>query len=127
MHTILFTKKGVIWSIVIILILTILEFPAPIGFETRPQDNVSLWWLLLFVVILLTEIITLFTIYKKPSWGARFGIIAGVLNVAQVIADQMHLMQPELAPFGYRILENMVALFSIALIYFSWKILRTHI
>jgi hypothetical protein len=34
------------------------------------------------------------------------------------------MMQPEIAPFGYLLLEDAVGLFSLALGYFSWKILK---
>lgn len=94
-------KKGVLGSILVILILTILEFPAPIGFETRLQTNVSLFWLLLFVLIFVSEILAMFLVAKHPILGGRLGILAAILNIFQVIADQLHLMQPEVAPLGY--------------------------
>jgi hypothetical protein len=115
-------KMGIIGSIVVIVILTILEFPAPIGFETRPQNNVSMGWLFFFLTIVITEIATIPLILKKPSLGIRFGIVAGVLNILQVIADQLHLMQPEVAPLGYTLLEFTVAAISVGLIYLSLKV-----
>jgi len=115
-------KIGVLASIIVILILTVLEFPAPVGLETRPQDNVSLFWLVFFLIILVTEISTMFLIFKNPKIGAIFGLVAGLLNILQVIADQMHLMQPEVASLGYSLLEGGVAIISLALIYFSWKV-----
>lgn len=118
------SKLGIIGCIVAIIILTILEFPAPIGFETRPQDNVSMGWLFFFLTIVVTEIATIPLILKKPKLGSVFGIVAGVLNILQVIADQLHLMQPEIAPLGYTLLEYSVALVSILLIYLSLKIYR---
>lgn len=42
-------KSGVVISIICILIFTVLEFPAPLGFETRPQSDVSMIWLGLFL------------------------------------------------------------------------------
>lgn len=118
------SKRIVVISILAILILTILEFPAPIGFETRPQNNVSIFWLAFFLIILISEIASIPLIYKKPRLGGIFGIIAAVLNILQVLADQFHLMQPEIAPIGYLMLEYAVALVSIVLFYFSWKIFR---
>lgn len=118
-------KIGVVVSVILILILTVLEFPAPIGFETRPQNNVSLGWLFFFLTILITEIATIPLILKKPKLGSVFGIIAGSLNIMQVIADQLHLLQPEVAPLGYTILELSVAVISIGLIYLSIKIRNT--
>lgn len=115
-------KIGIINCVVVIIILTILEFPAPIGFETRPQNNVSMGWLFFFLTIVITEIATIPLILKKPKLGWKFGIMAGVLNILQVIADQLHLMQPEVAPLYYSMLEYMVAITSIFLIYFSLKI-----
>jgi len=115
-------KKGVIGAIITILILTILEFPAPIGFETRPQGNVSLFWLLFFLTILITEIATIPLIFKRPKLSASFGLIAAVLNILQVIADQLHLMQPEIAPLGYTLLEYAVGVVALFLIYFSLKV-----
>jgi len=114
-------KIGIIGCVVSIIVLTILEFPAPVGFETRPQDNVSLGWLIFFLSIVITEIATIPLILKKPKLGSIFGIIAGSLNILQVIADQLHLMQPEVAPLGYTLLEYSVAIFSIVLIYLSLK------
>jgi len=38
-------KRGVLRAIIVILTLTVLEFPPPTGFETRPQEHVSLFWL----------------------------------------------------------------------------------
>ena len=115
-------QKGVIGAIITILILTVLEFPAPIGFETRPQDNVSVGWLFFFLTIVVTEIATIPLILKKPNLGIKFGIVAGVLNILQVIADQLHLMQPEVAPLGYTLLEYSVALISVVLIYLSLRV-----
>ncbi len=115
-------KKGVIGVIIAILIITILEFPPPIGFETRPQAGVSIFWLFFFLAILISEIATIPLIIKRPGLGWKFGIIAATLNILQVIADQAHLMQPEVAPFGYSMLEWTVVLLSLALIYFSWKL-----
>ncbi|MFA6532762.1 MAG: hypothetical protein WCT22_02070 [Patescibacteria group bacterium] len=115
-------KLWVIGCVVVIIILTILEFPAPVGFETRPQSNVSIGWLFFFLTIVITEIATIPLILRKPSLGIKFGIIAGVLNILQVIADQLHLMQPEVAPMGYSLLEYSVAIISFMLIYFSLKV-----
>lgn len=113
---------SVIGCVIAIIILTILEFPAPVGFETRPQDNVSIGWLIFFLSIVITEIATIPLILKKPKLGSIFGIIAGSLNILQVIADQLHLMQPEVAPLGYTLLEFTVAAVSVGLIYVSVKI-----
>lgn len=116
------TKIGIIGCVVAIITLTILEFPSPIGFETRPQDNVSLGWLFFFLTIVITEIATIPLILKKPNLGWKFGIVAGVLNILQVIADQLHLMQPEAIPPLYSLLEGSVVVVSIVLISFSLKI-----
>lgn len=121
-----FAKKGVLGVIIGILILTILEFPAPIGFETRPQDNVSMGWLFFFLIIFVTEIATIPLILKKPKLGSIFGIVAGTLNILQVIADQLHLMQPEVAPLGYTLLELAVAVISMGLIYLSLEIKKQY-
>ncbi len=115
-------KRIIVVAILIILILTVLEFPAPIGFETRPQNNVSLLWLILFLAILISEIMAIPMIYKRPAIGWKLGALAAVLNIIQVIADQTHMMQPEVAPFGYLILEDSVLLLSLILGFFSWKL-----
>lgn len=115
-------QKGVLGSIIAILFLTVLEFPQPVGFETRPQDNVSMLWLVLFLIILVTEIVATFLIFKRPKLGAKIAIGAGVLNILQIAADQLHLMQLEIAPLGYTLLEYSVGLISLLLIYFAWKI-----
>lgn len=116
-------KLGVIASIVVIIFLTILEFPAPVGFEVRPQDNVSPYWLFLFLAIVVAEIAAIPLIIKRPKLGSIFGLAAGVLNILQVIADQLHLMQPKAAPLGYTLLEYSVAVVSAGLIFFSLKAL----
>jgi len=115
-------RLGIVGCVVAIIILTILEFPAPVGFETRPQDNVSMGWLFFFFTIVVTEIATIPLIFKKPKLGSIFGIMAGTLNILQVIADQLHLMQPEVAPLGYTLIEYAVALVSIVLIYLSLQV-----
>lgn len=115
-------KIGIIVSIICILILTVLELPAPIGIETRLQNDVSLFWLLLFLVILISQIAAALLIIKKPKIGANLAIVAGVLNIFQIIADQLHLMQPEIATFAYTLLEYSVGVFALALIYFAWKV-----
>ncbi|SRR6266487_5629828 len=115
-------KWGAVGAIIAILIITVLEFPAPIGFETRPQTDVSIFWLLFFLVILVTEIAAIPLIIKRPGLGWKFGIVAGTLNILQVIADQAHLMQPEISPLGYSALEGLVVIASLVLIYFSLKI-----
>ncbi|MFA6250430.1 MAG: hypothetical protein WC686_02875 [Candidatus Shapirobacteria bacterium] len=115
-------KKGVIGAIIAILILTVLEFPAPIGFETRPQGNVSLLWLVLFLCILVTEIASIPLVLKRPKIGSKLAFFAAVLNIFQIIADQLHLMQPEVAPLGYTLLEYSVGVVSLFLIYYSLKV-----
>jgi len=113
-------KRAVLGAVIVILVLTVLEFPPPIGFETRPQSNVSIIWLAFFIAILIVEIATIPLIYRSPRVGGGLGILAAVLNVLQVLADQAHLMQPEVAPLGYSILEGMVVIASLALAYYSW-------
>lgn len=120
-------KIGVVVTIIIILVITVLEFPAPVGFETRPQENVSMGWLFFFLIIVVTEIATIPLILKKPKLGSIFGIIAGVLNILQVIADQLHLMQPEVAPLGYSVLEYSAAAVSLVLINLSLKVRREQV
>jgi hypothetical protein len=115
-------KKAVAGFVLVILILTVLEFPPPIGFETRPQSDVSSFWLGFFIVILIVEIAAIPLIFRRPSLGRTFGILAAVLNILQVIADQTHLMQPEVAPLSYSALEGMVVVASIALLYSAWRI-----
>ena len=118
-------KKAVVASVVPILILTILEFPPPIGFETRPQSDVSPVWLVFFIAILAVEIAVIPLIYRRPKLGAELSVLAAVLNIIQVIADQAHLMQPEVAPLGYSLLEGMVVIASVALASFSWVVLKS--
>jgi len=113
-------KRAVLGAIIVILVLTVLEFPPPIGFETRPQSSVSIIWLTFFIAILIVEIATVPMIYRRPGVGGGLGILAAVLNILQVLADQAHLMQPEVAPLGYSILEGTVVIASLALAYFSW-------
>ena len=120
-----YAKRAVVASVVAILILTILEFPAPFGFETRPQADVSPLWLVLFIAILGLEIAAIPLIYGRPRLGSEIGILAAVLNVVQVIADQAHLMQPEVAPLGYSLLEGSVVVASVALAYFSLVVLES--
>lgn len=99
-----------------------LELPAPIGFETRPQTGVSLFWLAVFIAILITEIAAISLIFKHPKLGVKFAYAAAILNIFQIIADQLHLMQPEVAPFGYSLLEYSVGIVAIVLIYFAWNV-----
>jgi hypothetical protein len=115
-------KRGVFGAIIVILALTVLEFPPPIGFETRPQGDVSMLWLVFFLAILITEITAIPLIFKRPKLGSKLAICAGVLNILQIFADQLHLMQPEIAPLGYTLLEYSVGIVSLALIYFAWNV-----
>jgi hypothetical protein len=118
-------KRRVLYWLILILVLTMLEFPAPIGFETRPQTNVSRLWLLLFFAIVVSEIASMRLIFSKPAVGAALAILAGVLNLLQIIADQTHMMQPETAPFKYSMLEFAVGLISIVMAYSAWNILKS--
>lgn len=120
-------KWGVIGSIIAILVLTVLEFPAPIGFESRPQNDVSPLWLILFLAILLSEIATIPLVFKRQNFGANLAIFAAGLNIIQIIADQLHLMQPEVAPLGYTLLEFSVGIVSLVLIYFALKLKKTEV
>jgi len=120
----LWAQWGVLGSIVAILVLTVLELPPPIGFETRAQSDVSPLWLALFATILISEIAAMLLIFRRPIWGARLAVIAGCLNIVQILADQLHLMQPEAAPAGYAVLELVVGAFSISVIYFACRVLR---
>jgi hypothetical protein len=113
-------KRVVLGTVIAILILTVLEFPPPIGFETRPQSDVASYWLAFFVIILVVEIVTIPLVYRRPVMGGRLGILAAILNIVQVVADQTHLLQPEVAPWGYSVLEGLVVLASLSLAYFSW-------
>jgi hypothetical protein len=115
-------KRGVAGSVIVILILTVLEFPPPIGFETRPQSGVSPFWLVLFLAILASEIAAIPLIFKRPELGAKLAIVAAVLNIFQIAADQLHLMQPEVAPLGYSMLEYSVGLFALTLTFFAWRV-----
>ncbi len=76
-------KHGAACAIGVILLLTVLEFPPPLGFETRPQTNVSPLWLVFFLVILFSEIAALPLLYKRPKPGALLGILAVILNMLQ--------------------------------------------
>ncbi len=122
MIPITFAKRAVLGSVVCILVLTVLEFPPPFGFETRPQSDVSFAWLVLFLAILAVEVATVPIAFRRPSLGRTFGMLAAVLNILQVIADQAHLMQPEIAPLDYSILEGLVVIVSLTLAYFSWAL-----
>jgi hypothetical protein len=112
-------KRAIFGSVIAILVLTVLEFPPPIGFETRPQTDVSPIWLIFFVAILVIEVATVPLVYKRPKFGQAFGVTAGIVNIVQVVSDQAHLMQPEVAPLGYTMLELTVTAVSLALVYFS--------
>lgn len=115
-------KFGVVSSILGIIVITVLEFPPPIGFETRPQNNVSIIWLFFFLAIVVSVIATIPLIFKKPTLGKKLAIVAGSLNILQVIADQLHLLQPEAPTLGYSLLEGVVVILSAALIYFALKV-----
>lgn len=115
-------KRGVVGSIVATLIISALEFPPPIGFETRPQNEVSLFWLAYFFVILIAEITAILIIYKKPKLGVFFAITSAILNILFVIADQIHLLQPEVATPLYSAIEFVGVIVSILLIYFALKV-----
>jgi len=117
-------RRGVRWSIVGILALTVLELPPPIGFETRPQDHVSPVWLLLFLAILASELTAAVLIHRRPRPAAGLAMAAAVLNLAQVAADQLHLLQPESAPPGYVALELAVAALSLVLLGCGWTVWR---
>ena len=118
--TLSFARKAVVAIVIAILVMTVLEFPSPIGFDTRPQSDVSSFWLVFFLIILIVEIVTIPMIYKRQSIGSGLGIFVAIVNILQVIADQAHLTQPEVAPFGYSVLECLVVIASLALTYFSW-------
>ena len=120
------SKRLVTSTIIVILLLTALEFPAPIGFETRPQSDVSPLWLIFFLIIAVSELAVIPLVYKHPKLAAKVGIFVGVLNILQVLADQFHLIQPELATVAYSLLEYMVTLISFALIYFSYKLMQEY-
>ena len=109
-------KKAVLGAVVAILILTVLEFPPPLGIETRRQSDVSAFWLVFFLVILVVEIATVPSIYKRPGVGGLLGIIAAMLNILQVAADQAHLMQPEVAPLAYSVLEGTVVIAAVGVL-----------
>jgi hypothetical protein len=51
-------KRAIFGSVIAIVVLTVLEFPPPIGFETRPQTGVSPVWLVFLVATLVIEVAT---------------------------------------------------------------------
>jgi hypothetical protein len=114
-------RRGVVSCVAAILVITTLEFPPPIGFETRPQDNVSVLWLFFFLLVLITEVSTIPLVFMRPALGRVFALMAAALNVLMVIADQAHLMQPEVATLGYSVLEGLAVVASVALAYFAWQ------
>lgn len=93
------------------------------GFETRSQSNVSRGWLVLFFAIVFCEIVALIRVHRHAKMAARLAIVAAVLNIFQIIADQTHMMQPQVASRGYSLLEYAVGLVSLGLIYFSLGVL----
>jgi hypothetical protein len=113
-------RRGVLACVAAILVITTLEFPPPIGFETRPQDNVSILWLFFFLLVLVTEVSTVPLVFLRPALGRVFALVAAALNILMVIADQAHLMQPEVATLGYSMLEGLDVVASLALAYFAW-------
>jgi len=115
-------KRAVLGVVIVIWIITALEFPAPIGFETRPQSDVSLFWLAYFLVILIVEVATILMIHRRPSVGGGLGILAAILNILFVIADEARLIQPEAPAFHYSVLEGTGVIASLALAYFSWVV-----
>jgi hypothetical protein len=115
-------RRGVLGAIIAILIITVLEFPPPVGFETRPQNDVSIIWLAFFLAILISDIATIPLIFRQPRLGWKFAMAAGILNILLVVADQAHLMQPEAAPLGYSLLEGAAVVASLALAYFAWNV-----
>lgn len=117
-------KWGVVGAVIAILILTVLELPPPVGFETRPQQDVSVFWLGFFLIILVSELAALPFIFKRPRLGSWLAIVAAVLNILQVVADQAHMLQPEVAPLAYSVLEWSVVCVSLVLAYFAWQVLK---
>ena len=63
-----FARKAVVATVIAILVLTVLEVPPPIGFETRPQSDVSSFWLVFFLIILIVEIATIPMVYKRQRF-----------------------------------------------------------
>lgn len=108
------TKRAVITFVIVILVLSFLGFP--------PQSNVSLIWLAYFVVVVIIEIVTIPMIYRRPVVGGVLGIIAAILNILLIFADQTHLLQPEVASFSLSVLQSMIVIASLALAYFSWTV-----
>ena len=117
-------RRGVLACVAAILVITTLEFPPPIGFETRPQSDVSILWLFYFLLVLITELATIPLVFLRPALGRVFALVAAGLNILMVIADQAHLMQPEVATLGYSVLEGLDVVASVALAYFAWWGLR---
>lgn len=116
------TKKAALGLVVVLLILVVLGFPPPLGFETRSQSDVSAFWLLPFVVTWILEILTIPMIFKRPALGGLLGIVSAMLSILGVLADQAHLIQPEVAPFNYSILQGIIVITSLALVYFSLRL-----
>lgn len=116
-------KRGVIASIFVLLVLTFFEMPKPLGLETRSQDNVSRGWLILFFAIVISEVLALLRIRRHPKMSARLAIVAALLNIFQVFADQTHMMQPQVATRTYTLIEYADVLVCLGLIYFSLGVL----
>lgn len=115
-------RRGVLGCVAAILVITVLEFPPPIGLETRPQDDVSILWLFFFLLVLITELATIPLVFLRPVLGRVFALVAAGLNILMVIADQAHLMQPEVATLGYSTLEGLDVVASLALAWFAWQV-----
>jgi len=106
----LYSKKGRDYiSVIVIIVLTFL-----VGIETRPQSNVSLVWLAYFFVVLISEIATIPIIYKRSNLWGVIGILAAILNILFIVADQAHLLQL-CAPLSYSILQSIIVIGSILL------------
>jgi hypothetical protein len=103
----------------------VFRISSPVGIETRPQSNVSLIWLAYFVVVLIVEFTAIPMIYRRPSVGGELDILAAILNILFVLADQAYLLQPEVAPLSYSVLQSMTVIASLALAYFSWVVRQT--
>ena len=70
-------------------------------------------WLLFFLVIFVVEVATIPLVFMRPALGRICALAAAALNILQVVADQAHLMQPEVASIGYSVLEGAVAIVSL--------------
>lgn len=118
--------NGQVLLIALVLDVIIGTLLTPLGpFETRPISAVrSLAWPATFVVGLILNLASAVVVFSKPRVASTLAIVASVVFIVPILADQAGMFMSLPPPPAIPALEIIAVLISLFVIFVAWKVYR---